>query len=130
MDDADWDVGEYFWTLDYAFPVPEFYQLNVDITDLVAEYKASGHRHLGFRLSSPDDHARFVLGEALASTSPCPYLRVVSPLCPVNADDYAYFEWCMCGPGSVYEWPCLIFWDFDDDEDVDLADFAVFQALK
>jgi len=52
----------------------------------------------------------------------------------VDLDDYADFFGCMSGPGV---WPspspsecadaCLAAFDFDDDNDVDLADFAAFQ---
>jgi|GEM_PF-4029100 len=129
MDDEDGVAGEYFWTLVDAFPDVGLH-LRLDVTDLVRQYKQQGNQYLGLRLSSPDDFARFALGKSLGSTAPCPYLRVLSPFSPVSADDYAYFEWCMWGPDFVYAQSCLLVWDFDYDEDVDLADFAVFQTLK
>jgi len=129
MDDEDGVAGEHFWTLVDAFPEVAV-RLQLDVTDLVRQYKQQGNRYLGLRLSSPDDFARFDLGESLGSTFPCPYLRVLSSSCPVSADDYASFGACVWGPDYLWAWSCLILWDFDYDEDVDLADFAVFQTLK
>lgn len=56
----------------------------------------------------------------------------------VDPDDYAAFEDCLAGPDTPpqpaagnceAELRCRVTFDLDDDEDVDLADFAQFAAL-
>ncbi|MCP4593640.1 MAG: right-handed parallel beta-helix repeat-containing protein, partial [bacterium] len=52
--------------------------------------------------------------------------------CLVNLDDYFYFEFCLadCGPDEVPAFQeCADVFDFDGDEDVDLADFLDFQQV-
>jgi len=47
----------------------------------------------------------------------------------VNADDFAAFRNCYSGPAASVLGPGCTTFDFDDDLDVDLADFAAFQPL-
>ena len=54
----------------------------------------------------------------------------------VTAEDFAYFEQCMSGPGQaptpgepVTPGDCWWAFDFDGDGDVDVHDYAVFSAL-
>ena len=43
--------------------------------------------------------------------------------------DFEYLELCLSGPGSAYPpTPCRVM-DFDQDGDLDLVDFAQFQAV-
>ena len=48
----------------------------------------------------------------------------------VDLADFAYFAFCMGGPGSTYsEGHDCLNGDADDDQDVDLVDFAHFQTV-
>ena len=47
----------------------------------------------------------------------------------VDLDDFAAFHNCETGPDGVANAPCSVF-DFDNDQDVDFADFQVIQIVS
>jgi hypothetical protein len=133
-DVEDWDVGEYFSTYDNPHPVNEGRQgLKLDVTDSVRRYQEEGRRYLGFRLSAPR-FARFSIGKTGGVDVPNPFLAVHHPEARTNFADFigpgemVSFEKCMTGGYGNFAF-CTVLWDYNDDEFVDLADFAVFQSM-
>ncbi len=130
----DWDAGELFWTHDYEYPDAGVkYAIKLEVTELVRRYRDEGRRFLGFRLSAPG-FARFRIGKAGGITSPNPFFAVhhagarTDILDFVGREDLVSFEECMAGPYGAFA-VCTVIWDYDGDEFVDLADFAIFQAM-
>jgi hypothetical protein len=125
-DVEDWDTGEYFWTYDY--PGDGKYRLRLDVTNLVRSYRDVGQRYLGFRLSAPR-FARFSIGKGMAINDPNPFFAVHHAGARTDSSDIQPFVECMFGPADLYAARCPLLWDYNDDDIVDLGDFAIFQAM-
>jgi hypothetical protein len=128
-DVGEWDAGEYLWTHDYPHPVGGGkYRIKLDVSEMVRSYRDEGRRYLGIRMSAPS-FARFRIGRALAINDPNPFLAVHHQEATTHTSDFSSFGECMVGPDDIYAGRCPLLWDYNDDEFVDLADFAVFQAM-
>ena len=130
----DWDAGTLFWVFDHPYPEVEKYRLRLDVTDLVRRYRDGGRRYLGFRLSAPS-FARFRIGKTVGLHDPNPFFAIHHDNARTDSDDFTDssdvwpFATCMVGPDDFYTVGCLLQWDYNDDEHVDLADLAIFQAM-
>ncbi len=131
----DWDAGERFWTHDYPYPDPGVkYAIKLDVSESVGRYRDEGRRYLGFRLSAPG-FARFRIGKTGGLHAPNPFLAVHHEGARTDSADFTDssdiwpFATCMAGPDELYTAGCPLLWDYNNDEHVDLADFAIFQAM-
>ncbi len=130
----DWDAGELFWTFDYVFPDgPVWYAIKLDVTELVRTYQDQGRQYLGFRLSAPG-FARYSIGKTGGVDAPNPFFAVHhagarSDLADfIDPDGMVSFAFCMSGRFADAA-VCTILWDYTDDDFVDLADYAILQAM-
>jgi hypothetical protein len=131
----DWDAGEYFWTHDYPYPEgSQKYRIKLDVSELVRTYRDEGRRYLGFRLSAPR-FARFSIGKTGGIHAPNPFFAVHHEGARTDLGDFTdtsdiwAFAYCMVGPNDLYTEGCPLLWDYNEDEYVDLADYAIFQAM-
>jgi hypothetical protein len=128
-DVEDWDAGEYFWTHDYPHPKGAGkYRIKLDVTELVRSYRGEGRTYLSFRMSAPD-FARFSIGKTMAINDPNPFFAVHHEGARTAPSDLESFAECLFGPDDLYAARCPLLWDYNDDDFVDLADFAIFQAM-
>jgi hypothetical protein len=71
----------------------------------------------------------------MAINDPNPFLAVHHDGARTDSSDFTDssdiwpFATCMVGPDDLYTSGCALQWDYNNDEYVDLADFAVFQAM-
>lgn len=119
---SDWDAGVLAMSCSYDDVYADVW---IDITDIVQDATDSGFAILGIRLSTVDGD--YVLGGGFAD----PVLVIQSAL---DQEDYAEFSVCMNGPDGEglglcdAVAPCDALYDFDGDDDVDLADYAIIQS--
>jgi hypothetical protein len=106
----------------------------VDGVSLLGGY--AGHGEPDTALRDRDLYITILTGDIFADDEPVnPFggpMGDVDDDCSVTLDDYLFFEICLwlSGPGGhpVFQ-DCLDVFDFDDDDDVDMGDFARFGAL-
>jgi hypothetical protein len=65
----------------------------------------------------------------MAFNDPNPFFAVHHEGARTNSSDLESFSECMFGPDDLYASRCPLLWDYNDDEFVDLADYAIFQAM-
>ena len=88
---------------------------------------------MGFRMSAPG-FARFSIGKTGGFNAPNPFFAVRHDGARTDIEDFtgpgdiASFPVCMFGPDTALA-ICTVIWDYNDDDFVDLADFAIFQAM-
>jgi hypothetical protein len=125
----DWNAGVYFWTYDNPHPLDEQRQrMKLDVGELVRRYRNEGRRYLGFRLSAPS-FARFSIGKSGGEGEPNPFLAVHHERARTDSSDVQPFVECMVGPDDIWAARCPLLWDYNEDDVVDLADYAIFQAM-
>ena len=112
----------------------------IDVSDVVSAALLSGSDKVAFRFQI-DPETAHTANQAFmdvldSDVTTKPYLLIDrAPPGPgdldgngvVDLDDYAGFTDCMSGPEVGYDVGCEMY-DFDDDGDVDLADFSLFQS--
>ena len=73
--------------------------------------------------------SRFSIGKTAAINDPNPFFAVHHEEARTDSSDVASFVECMFGPDDLYAARCPLLWDYNEDEFVDLADYAIFQAM-
>jgi hypothetical protein len=133
-DIEDWDIGTLLWVFDHPYDEAEKFRLRLDVTDLVRAYRDGGRRYLGFRMSAPG-FARFTIGKTGGIHEPNPFLAIHHAEARTDLADFTDstdiwpFATCMVGPDDVFTSGCLLQWDYNLDDRLDLADFAIFQCM-
>ena len=116
-------AGDLFASIEYSEDVPP-YMIFVDVTNEVIDLVRSGEDHLGLRVST-ESSATWLFGESMGIGWPVPTLTV-------EFDGFGLIDWvsftaCLAGPENATSEICATSFDFDNDGDVDLLDYAVFQ---
>lgn len=122
----EFDAGEWFVSVEYSEnpPIPPTPFLFVDVSDEVNALVAEGEAFLGIRVSTVTDSV-WVFGSSGAVSWPDPFLVVEFE--GYGLLDLIVFNACLGGPDNPVSDSCQASFDFDNDSDVDLHDYAVFQ---
>ena len=122
----EFDAGEWFVSVEYSEnpPIPPTPFLFVDVSNDVNSLIDEGKAFLGIRVSTVTDSV-WILGSSAATNWPDPFLVVEFD--GYGLMDLVSFNACLGGPGAPASESCEATFDFDNDGDVDLRDYAVFQ---
>ena len=121
-DETDFDAGTVPYTCFEHNEDPPW-KVFVDLAGAFEQAIDDDVPFLGFRLSTETEDT-FVLASSAGMRAPI--LQVKSRV--FEHDDYVLFAACVSGPDTAATTECLSY-DFDDDADVDVSDFQVFQRF-